>query len=115
MTMKQLETPCWKLCAPGEKPSTEGQHWATRERAAEAASRGEVPQPFPSPCWIATCDGTDLPCGAELESCDEGWTVHAANPADLANAADYEGWETGPDGAVRCAECVDDMVKAAQG
>jgi hypothetical protein len=115
MPIQQREAPCWQPCAPGKKPSNEGPHWGTAEKAAPHADPGETPQPFPSPCWVATCDGLPgIPCGMELEDDDEGWIIHAENPADLPNFASYEGWETKEDGTIQCAECVDDELQAAE-
>ena len=113
MTVKQLENPCWKPCAPGENPSDEGLHWDSHDGAAEYADPGDTVLPFPAPCWVAVCDGLPgKPCGEELDNLDEGWTVHAVNSADLGNEATREGWEIGSDGTVRCHQCVDEQVPA---
>jgi hypothetical protein len=108
MPIKQLEAPCWQPCAPGAKPDGAGQHWATSGGAAEHADPGDTMQSFAEPCWTATCDGPE--CGAELEDCEEGWTIHALSAADLGDFAEAEGWEIGEDGLFRCAECVSELL-----
>lgn len=111
MPVKQLETPCWKPCAPGQTPQHEGPHWSTEALAAEQADPGDTVLPFPAPCWVAVCDGLPgEPCGEELENVDDGWTVHEGNPADLGNVATAEGWEAGPDGTMRCSQCRDEAL-----
>lgn len=115
MTIRQLESPCWKPCAPGEKPTGDGVHWLTRESAAGQADPGDVVLALPHPCWVATCDG--LPgaaCGVELENLDEGWTVHGDDPAQLNDAASREGWETGAEGDARCAECISEDLELGE-
>ena len=114
MPVKQLEAPCWKPCAPGEKPTQEGLHWDTKDRAAEYADPGDTVLPLAEPCWEVVCDGLPgQPCGEHLEDTGEGWTVHT-NPADAANDAGREGWEIGDDGTVNCAQCIDESLRKAE-
>jgi hypothetical protein len=112
MPIKQLEAPCWQPCGPAAKPDDGGQHWATSGGAAECADPGDTMQAFAEPCWTVACDGNPGdPCGGELESIGECWTVHALNAADLGNFAELEGWEVSKDGIFRCAECVEALAE----
>jgi hypothetical protein len=111
MPVKQMEQPCWKPCAPGEKPNNDGMHWDAAERAAEYADPGETVLPFPAPCYAVICDGRPgQPCGETLEDSEEGWIVHLEDPEGAQDQAENNGWEVTSDGKVQCRDCIDEAL-----
>lgn len=114
MPVKQLETPCWKPCAPGKTPDNEGPHWDKREVAADYADPGDTVLPFPAPCWEVTCDGANgEPCGETLEDSEEGWIIHLTAPEDADWQVEANGWEIDAAGKVQCQDCIDEALAEA--
>ncbi len=99
MAVRELDYLCWVLDEPGED-GEDGVHFESAARAQAAAESGETARQMAAPCSVVTCDTPG--CGEELESADEGWTVHLANPADAHNCAIIEGWTVRTDGTLSC-------------
>ena len=115
MGVKQLESPCWKPCAPGEAPGSGGRHWDRREVADDYAEPGATALPFPAPCWTVVCDGIPgEPCGETMDDEDECWIVHLESPGDAPGSAENNGWEIDSDGTVHCYQCIEALAEVAR-